>query len=471
MTPTITRWDGAYRNGWQDLIVPEAYQHPAKYSRGLIHRIYRHLLERGYVRPGQTVLDPFAGVGLGALDAMTYGLAWIGCELEPRFVALAQQNLELWRRRYGFTGGTVVQGDSRVLRQVLGGVHAGCVVGSPPFCSSLSSGETAAEMKARWPQSQLGGNWGQSYGDAPGQLGALPPGTPPAAVVSSPPYAGAGQVLGTHNGIDYSKVQGSGKGATPARVASGEGYGVTPGQLGNMAIVGSPPYAGSLHLNESVEADIARMVRKGVPVTGGAQSRTPVAAHQANQGYGHSAGQLGAMPAGAIVSSPPWENQLGNHDSRVNLQKLHDAMHRDGNAHGGPVGSSVGQDYGFSPEQLGNTTGDTFWSAASQIVGECAALLPVGAVACWVVKGYVSKGRLVDFPAQWLALCQAHGVRLLEEIHASLIEESGVQETLFGEAETVQTERKSFFRRLHERRPGAVRIDHETVLILVKEAH
>ena len=409
MTPTITRWDGCYRDGWQDLIVPEAFAHPAKYSRGLIHRIYRHLLERGYVHQGSVILDPFAGVGLGALDAMTYGLSWVGCELEERFCILANKNLTLWRRRYGFTGGTVVQGDSRELRKVLAGVQAGCCVGSPPFCGSLSSGETAAEMKARWPESQLGGNWGQSYGSSPGQLGALPSGTPPDALVSSPPYAGAGQVLGTHNGIDYSKVQGSGKAPTPARIASGEGYGVTPGQLGNMAIVSSPPYAESLHLNESVEADIARMVRKGVPVTGGAQSRTSVAAHQANQGYGTTAGNLG-------------------------------------------------------------TEATTFWEAADAVMRDVAALLPVGGVACWVVKGYVSKGRLVDFPAQWLALCEAHGFRLLEEIHASLIESCGTQEALFGEAETVEVARKSFFRRLYEKREGAVRIDHETVLILRKEA-
>ena len=67
---------------------------------------------------------------------MTYGLRYIGVELEPRFVALAQQNLDLWRQRYGFTGGTVVQGDSRQLRAVLAGAQVQAVVGSPPFVVS-----------------------------------------------------------------------------------------------------------------------------------------------------------------------------------------------------------------------------------------------------------------------------------------------------------------------------------------------
>ena len=107
------QWQQCYADTWQDSIVAEAFCHPAKFSRGLIHRIYRHMLEQGYIAEGMTVLDPFGGVALGALDALTYGLRWVGCELEPRFVALGQQNLDLWRQRYGFTGGTIVQGDSR----------------------------------------------------------------------------------------------------------------------------------------------------------------------------------------------------------------------------------------------------------------------------------------------------------------------------------------------------------------------
>ena len=54
----VTTWQGCYSDGWQDLIVPEAFAHPAKFARGLIHRIYRHLLERGYVRPGDDGAGP-----------------------------------------------------------------------------------------------------------------------------------------------------------------------------------------------------------------------------------------------------------------------------------------------------------------------------------------------------------------------------------------------------------------------------
>ena len=80
------------------------------------------------------------------------------------------------------------------------------------------------------------------YGNQPGQLEGMPPGSLADVIVSSPPYAGAGEVLGTHNGIDYSKVVGSGRARTLAREASGLNYGSTAGQLGAMP-AGTPPSA------------------------------------------------------------------------------------------------------------------------------------------------------------------------------------------------------------------------------------
>ena len=69
------------------------------------------------------------------------------------------------------------------------------------------------------------------------------------ACISSPPYAGAGEVLSQHNGIDWSKAKEGGTTRTPAREASGLSYGSTPGQLGAMPpgtvamVISSPPYA------------------------------------------------------------------------------------------------------------------------------------------------------------------------------------------------------------------------------------
>ena len=93
MPPATLTWTGCYEDGWGKLLVPEAYGHPAKYSRNLIRRIYQHALEQGMLARGGTILDPFGGVALGALDAQANGLHWVGIELEPRFCDLAQQNL------------------------------------------------------------------------------------------------------------------------------------------------------------------------------------------------------------------------------------------------------------------------------------------------------------------------------------------------------------------------------------------
>src|SRR5262245_66648309 len=92
-----TTWHGCYDAGWKGLIVDEAFSHPAKFSRQLIGRIYAHLREH-YVPAGATVVDPFGGVALGALDAMAQGLHWVGCELEEKFHKLGCANIAQWNK-------------------------------------------------------------------------------------------------------------------------------------------------------------------------------------------------------------------------------------------------------------------------------------------------------------------------------------------------------------------------------------
>jgi hypothetical protein len=99
-------WYGLYKDSWQGEIVDEAFAHPAKYARGMIRAIYDYLIEQGYLKPGDTVIDPFGGVALGAFDALRHGLHWVGVELEPRFTMMAQGmdcpgfTKSQWRRYY-----------------------------------------------------------------------------------------------------------------------------------------------------------------------------------------------------------------------------------------------------------------------------------------------------------------------------------------------------------------------------------
>lgn len=127
---TLTDWHGLYGESWQNEIVPEAFSHPAKFSRALIRHIYAHMFEEGWLEPGMSVVDPFGGVALGALDAMRRGLNWTGVELEMRFVGLGNVNIINWMSRYaphfpGWGTARLLQGDSRELAKVIGEAGGG----------------------------------------------------------------------------------------------------------------------------------------------------------------------------------------------------------------------------------------------------------------------------------------------------------------------------------------------------------
>ena len=237
-------WHGLYGESWKGAIVDEAFGHPAKFSRALIRHIYEHAVEEGWLQPGDTVIDPFGGVALGGLDAMRLGMHWVGVELEPKFVDLGQQNIDLWNatvgphmRRWG--SAVLLQGDSRRLCEVVREGLDGAI-SSPPYVGSVNQSQGANDDEARLRRKteagvdtsrsiNVGGpnsvlNQPQCYGGAPGQLGAMEGGFDGA--VSSPPYEGS-EVLG---GSQIEGLQGAGW-AGKRSDQRGE-YGTTEGQLG-----------------------------------------------------------------------------------------------------------------------------------------------------------------------------------------------------------------------------------------------
>ena len=174
-------WESCYDDNWSGSIVPDAFSHPAKFSRGLIHRIYQHAKEMGWVKSGDWVLDPFGGVALGGLDAMGMGLNWIGVELEEKFVKLGEQNIELWQRQLkGWSNlGTarIIQGDSRNLKFYLAKFIGtpNLVISSPPY--EHRSYEGMSDSFAEWREIQGRDNSKpgaqgivKGYGKSDGQL-------------------------------------------------------------------------------------------------------------------------------------------------------------------------------------------------------------------------------------------------------------------------------------------------------------
>ena len=406
--PTI--WHNCYSDNWNGVIVAEAFAHPAKFARGLIRRIYEHMRDSGYITPGDRVIDPFGGIAAGAVDAMSMGLHWYGCELEPRFVALGNANIDKWQRDLAMLGDRVggaylLQGDSRYLTSLFGGGVAG-VVSSPPFETSDNRG--AAAMPHGYFVRADGRPFGEGpairalLGDTPGQLGAMRSGDF-AAAVSSPPYADAVNGTGEGPGARHDPIHHNGDNAH--KVSSANGYGATPGNLGNLsgdgfqAAVSSPPFGGEAQ---------------------------------------HTGGPM------------PTKHYDGRQAPRVSSGMV--------------TGASP---YGETEGQLAQENGDTFWAAARAIVEQTYAVLRPGGYAAWVCKDFVRKGQRVPFSDQWQQLCAAVGFEPVERIYAMLVDDHGDQLDIFGGSHTRRIERKSFFRRLAEKK-GSPRIDHEDVIIMRK---
>ncbi|MCI4345276.1 MAG: hypothetical protein L3K07_00755 [Thermoplasmata archaeon] len=63
--------------------------HPAKFPEGLAERFVRF-----FTRPGQWVLDPFAGAGSTLVAARRLGRPSVGVELSPEYVRLAERRVD-----------------------------------------------------------------------------------------------------------------------------------------------------------------------------------------------------------------------------------------------------------------------------------------------------------------------------------------------------------------------------------------
>jgi len=85
----MTNWHGCYDDGWQGIIVPEAFAHPAKMSYGLTKRIFKHALSESWIKPGDVVVDQFGGIGSTGIVGAALGLRVVCVELEEKFCRLA----------------------------------------------------------------------------------------------------------------------------------------------------------------------------------------------------------------------------------------------------------------------------------------------------------------------------------------------------------------------------------------------
>jgi DNA modification methylase len=137
-------------------------RHPAKFPETMA----REAIEF-FTAPGETVLDPFAGVGSSVAAASAAGRRGIGIELSPEFHALATARNDL-----GVTG-SMVLGDARDALELLAAAGVSEVqylITSPPYWDMLRQSRGHVESpQARRRKAGLR----TSYSELPNDLGNI----------------------------------------------------------------------------------------------------------------------------------------------------------------------------------------------------------------------------------------------------------------------------------------------------------
>ncbi len=445
-----------------------ATPHPAKVKIRLAEHIYKHAFEEGWIERGGIVLDPFCGVCGFGMHALLNGLVFCGVELEPRFVEEANKNIELWIKKFAGMPhlGTVLvlQGDSRKLKEVLGGweLH-NLLCSSLPFQGQFpcqADDYEGFEHVGTVKQGAIGGKYAD---DTEGNLSGMPAG---GLICSSPPYIDS--LKGNIETIDENRLDRMREAGFVERSSHGflrsvqsksicANYGETEGNLGNLPegdlCISSPPYTESLASDDPDK-------RKGLFCDPKRHNDPTLTAT-----YGDTVGQLGAMKVGGedvnkLTSSPPYENMVNASGEGPGATHYSDSD--------APSAQSCGVGYSKdNQDNLGNESGETFWGAAKLIVGQCFEVLRPGAHAIFVVKDYVKSGKIVTFSQNCANLCEQCGFVLIHWHRAWLTEDRGSHFILDGGVVHKKVKHSSFFRILAEKR-GAPPIDFESVLCFVK---
>ena len=445
------KWFGCYESGWEGLIVPEAFSHPARYSRGLIYRIIKTGIERGYWRAGDTILDPFGGVGIGGLACAASGLQWLGVELEQEFVRMAD-------RYDGCPGVTAEDWASLTLREPY------C-----PYCKACLRDKERRRQPKFEPHHYVGNiekheaMWRLLnlpvpriiQGDSR-NLAEILAGVGISGSVTSPPY-----IEGLGHGRSYRDAE-KRDAAMSRDIIKGKAimpdvYGPTPGQLGAMSEgrlggITSPPFS-------------QPETRDRHPVQDGSVADAMTRAHTVDR-QAQTDGNIAAMSG---ITSPPFaDSKPGSGDFIAQAKRLGSQYREEKIPYEKRGFLDPGYNENAQTRNLGtfrNLT-DTYWGACRLVYQQLYDLFSPGSVLCVVLKPFVRSKRIVDLPQMTLDLLLSQGWQPVAWIDAMLVSEA---EQLSAMPDIVPHKRKkrvSFFRRLYERKFPGNEIDSEVVLVV-----
>ena len=118
--------------------------HPAPFSFTDVSRLIRF-----FTKSGQTVLDPFVGIGSTLKAACLEGRHGIGIELSDEFADLARERLsrEIKESLFEQPEQTVITGDAREVLPTLESESVDFVVTSPPYWNILHKADHKVEQE------------------------------------------------------------------------------------------------------------------------------------------------------------------------------------------------------------------------------------------------------------------------------------------------------------------------------------
>jgi hypothetical protein len=326
------------------------------------------------------------------------------------------------------------------------------VVTSPPYGDSMSSDSPGG---IDWTKQKDG-----RTKPRPNSQGKIP--NSYSGVVTSPPYAESSQCQDPN----FSRDDRFREGDWHPQDRTTKTFPKAPksdGQIGNLrdpsgdihAVVSSPPYGDVMSTGEARgKPSSAWVEEKGITYNKYSGDRRQI-------------GNFPDHPLEGVVTSPPYpkpegggkgtEPRSGDVDAGLRSRQYTEEVQGDteGQVANLPYRSSNG---------AATSHGETYLAAMLAVYRELWHVLKPGGVVCLVTKNPVRNGAIRRLDTDTIRIMELAGFTLIERLRAMLSEDLGEQMTLTGEAVPIRRERKSFFKRLFERRYPDLRVDHEDVL-------